>query len=175
MEEQANQNNGKSSSKVGLAIIGVIVVAFIGIVAYQSQNQSQNQNTNPQSSPAVTQGAQTETNTTQEAGPTLADQEASAYKDGTYNAVGNYTSPGGQEELGVTLTVASGVVVDSTVEVLATRPMSKTRQTDFSEHYKDMVVGKSIDEITLGKVSGSSLSPKGFNDAVEKIKAEAQS
>lgn len=174
MEEQANQSKGNSSSKVGLAIIGVIVVAFIGIVAYQSQNQSQNQNTNPQSSPAVTAGAQTETNTTTEAGPTVAGQE-SAYKDGTYTAVGNYTSPGGQEELGVTLTIASGVVTDSTVEVLATRPMSKTRQTDFAENYKDMVVGKSIDELSLGKVSGSSLSPKGFNDAVEKIKAEAQS
>ena len=176
MEEQANQNTGKSSSKVGLAIVGLIVIAFIGIVAYQSQNQSQTQNTAAtQPTPAVTAGAQSGS-TSEEAGPTLAaDADASAYKDGTYTAVGNYTSPGGQEELGVTLTVASGVVTASEVEVKATRPISQERQTDFAENYESQVVGKNIDEISLGKVSGSSLSPKGFNDAVEKIKTQAQS
>lgn len=174
MEEQANQNTGKSSSKVGLAIVGLIVIAFIGIVAYQSQNQSQTQNTTAtQPTPAVTAGAQSGS-TSEEAGPTLA-EDASAYKDGTYTAVGNYTSPGGQEELGVTLTVASGIVTASEVEVKATRPISKERQTDFAENYESQVVGINIDEISLGKVSGSSLSPKGFNDAVEKIKTQAQS
>lgn len=172
MEEQANQNKG-NSSKVGLAIIGLIVIAFIGIVAYQSQ-QGQTQTANPQSNPAVTSAAQTETNTTTETAPSET-AEAGAYKDGTYTAVGNYTSPGGQEELGVTLTVDNGVVTASEVEVKATRPISKERQTDFANNYESLVVGKSIDEISLSKVSGSSLSPKGFNDAVEKIKTQAQS
>lgn len=172
MEEQTNQNKG-NSSKVGLAIIGLIVIAFIGIVAYQSQ-QGQSQTATNQSSPAVTQAAQTETNTTEETAPSEA-AEAGAYKDGTYTAVGNYTSPGGQEELGVTLTIADGVVTESQVEVKATRPISKERQTDFANNYESQVVGKNIDEISLTKVSGSSLSPKGFNDAVEKIKSQAQS
>lgn len=176
MEEQTNQSK-ENSSKVGLAVIGLIVIAFIGIVAYQStQNQSQTQNqtqNTAQSNPAVT-AAGGATGTSEEAGPTVAEQE-SAYKDGEYTSVGAYTSPGGQEELGVTLILASGVVVDSQVEVKATRPISKERQQDFADNYKDMVVGKSIDEISLVKVSGSSLSPKGFNDAVEKIKTQAQS
>jgi hypothetical protein len=38
-----------------------------------------------------------------------------------------------------------------------------------------MVVGKNISELQLTKVSGSSLTPQGFMDALEKIKAEAQS
>ena len=170
MEEQANQNKGNSSSKVGLAIVGLIVIAFIGIVAYQSQNKSQNQNTaSTQTSPAV----QSESTTNE---PTAAQAaEASAYKDGTYTAVGNYTSPGGKEELGVTLTIANGIVTDSKVEVKATRPTSVERQTDFATHYEPQVEGKNIDEISLTKVSGSSLSPKGFNDAVEQIKTQAQS
>jgi Tfp pilus assembly protein PilV len=174
MEEQTNQAKG-NSSKVGLAIIGLIVIAFIGIVAYQStQNQTQNQTqSTAQSTPAVTSG--NAAGTSEEAQPSSAEAQASPYKDGTYTAVGNYTSPGGQEELGVTLTLASGVVVDSQVEVKATRPISKERQEDFAENYQSQVVGKSIDEISLGKISGSSLSPKGFNDAVEKVKTQAQS
>jgi hypothetical protein len=170
MEEQTNQNKGNSSSKAGLAIIGIIVIAFIGIVAYQSQSPSQSQTTNPQSSPAVTSAAQAEPTTA-----SAEDTNASAYKDGTYTAVGNYTSPGGQETLGVTLTIANGVITDSEVEVQATRPTSVERQTDFANNYAAQVEGKNIDEISLTKVSGSSLSPKGFNDAVEQIKTQAQS
>lgn len=171
MEEQANQNTSKSSSKVGLALVGIIVVAFIGIVAYQSQNKNQSQTTT-QTSPAVQQEARS--NPTNETGSETT-ETASAYKDGTYSADGNYVSPGGQEELGVTLTITNGIVTDSQVEVKATRPMSKERQTDFATHYKAEVVGKNIDELSLSRVSGSSLSPKGFNDAVEKIKSQAKS
>ena len=38
-----------------------------------------------------------------------------------------------------------------------------------------MVVGKNIDEVAITKVAGSSLTPKGFTDALEKIKADAKS
>lgn len=101
--------------------------------------------------------------------------ESSMYQDGTYEMVGNYVSPGGPETVGVTVTIANDVITDATVEVLATRPASKAKQEDFAANYKPMVVGKSIDEVMLTKVSGSSLTPKGFNDALEKIKAEAKS
>ena len=174
MEEQANQNNKTGSSKVGLAIVGIIVIAFIGIFAYQSQTMTQNTTTSPQSSPATTSESSGTSELTDEETPSQDAQEGT-YKDGEYTAVGNYTSPGGEEELGVTLTVASGVVTDAVVEVKATRPISKARQEDFAANYKDMVIGKEIDSISLGKVSGSSLTPKGFNDAVTKVKAEAQS
>lgn len=163
----------KSSAGPMIAIIGIIVIVVAGIIGYQSMNKSAttaNTTTNEQ----VTQPTSQSGEATQPSAA-MEKTEASAYKDGTYTAVGNYTSPGGAEELGVTLTIADGVVTDSQVEVKATRPISKTRQTDFAEHYKDMVVGKNLDDLSLGKVSGSSLSPKGFNDAVEKIKQEAQS
>jgi hypothetical protein len=35
-------------------------------------------------------------------------------------------------------------------------------------------VGKNIDELNVSKVAGSSLTSGGFNQAVEKIKQEAQ-
>lgn len=101
--------------------------------------------------------------------------ESSMYQDGTYEMIGEYVSPGGPETVGVTVTLANGIITDANVEVLATRPASVDKQTDFAANYKPMVIGKNIDEVMLTKVSGSSLTPKGFNDAIEKIKAEAKS
>ncbi len=97
-----------------------------------------------------------------------------SYEDGTYAADGNYISPAGEEEVGVSLTLADGVVTDATFQGKAEHPASKQWQGKFSEGFKELVVGKSIDEISLGVVNGSSLAPKGFMDAVEKIKVEAQ-
>ncbi len=96
------------------------------------------------------------------------------YKDGTYTAVGNYVSPGGPEEVGITLTLKDDTIVDASFEIKATRPKSVEMQTAFAENYKQFVVGKNIDEVNLSKVSSSSLTPKGFNDAIEKIKSEAK-
>jgi hypothetical protein len=165
MDEQNNtQTEKKSQTGSILAIVGIIVIVVAGIIGYQSMNK-------PQATTANTVAVQP--TVAKEAEPTASSQ--SAYKDGEYSAVGNYVSPGGAEELGVTLTIANGIVTDSEVTVKATRPESKMKQTDFAEHYKTEVVGKNLADLQLGKVSGSSLSPKGFNDAVDKIKAEAKS
>ncbi len=165
------QSTEKKSSNGGLiAIIGIIVIVLVGVIGYQTMTKQQSTTNQTQTQTPATQEQTAET--TQ---PTTGETTTGAYKDGTYTAVGNYTSPGGQEEVDVTLTIANGVVTDSEFVSKATRPISKERQADFGAHYKDQVVGKSLDEIELGKVSGSSLTPKGFNDAVSKIKAEAGS
>jgi hypothetical protein len=96
------------------------------------------------------------------------------YKDGVYTQVGDYKSPAGAEQIDVKLTLENGVVVESEVTPKATAPISKVKQEAFAEGYKEMVVGKSIKDLQLGKIAGASLTPKGFNDAVEKIKAEAK-
>ena len=97
-----------------------------------------------------------------------------SYKDGTYTVVGNYVSPGGPREIDVTITLNDDIITDSVFVGKATDATSKRFQGEFSDNYKTMVIGKNIDEVSLTKVSGSSLIPKGFMDAVEKIKAEAQ-
>ncbi len=99
----------------------------------------------------------------------------SMYRNGIYSVVGEYISPGGMESIGVTLTLVNGVITDSVVIPHAERPISVTMQADFTANYKTFVVGKNIDEVSLTKVSGSSLTPVGFNDALAKIKIEAQS
>lgn len=100
---------------------------------------------------------------------------ASTYKDGIYTAVGGYLSPGGQEQVSVTLTLEGDIITDAKFEPMAERPISIMMQNAFAADYKQFVVGKNIDEVNLTKVSSSSLTPQGFNDAVNKIKVEAKS
>ena len=97
----------------------------------------------------------------------------SNYTDGTYTAEGSYTSPGGQESIGVSLTLKGGVVSDVTVTPEATSGNAKQYQTAFASGIADEVVGVAIDDLSVDKVSGSSLTSDGFNAAVESIKADA--
>ncbi len=96
------------------------------------------------------------------------------YKDGTYSATGAYVSPGGAESVGVTLTLVGGIITDASFEAHAEIPISQMMQKVFSENFRPMVVGKPLEGLALSKVSTSSLTPVGFNDALEKIRAEAE-
>ena len=111
--------------------------------------------------------------------PTESKKEVSAatpsYKDGEYTQAGDYTSPGGAEQIDVDLTLKNDIIVDAKVTSKAEKPKSKFMQGVFVENYKQYVIGKNINDLKLSKVAGSSLTPQGFNDAVEKIKAQAKS
>ncbi len=96
------------------------------------------------------------------------------YTDGTYSAIGNYNSPGGAETIGVSLVLKDDIITSATVTAQATRPQSKMFQDMFIGAFASQVVGKNIADLNLSKISGSSLTPKGFNDAVAKIKAQAK-
>lgn len=98
---------------------------------------------------------------------------ASAYKDGTYSAVGSYNSPGGSDDLNVSVTLADGIITDATVTSGAHDQTSSHYQGVFIANYKPLVIGKNIDDVVLSKVSGSSLTSGGFNQALTKIKAQA--
>ncbi len=165
MENQPEKNNNLA---IGLVVIGLVAALAIGGYVYSS-NQSKTSDT------AQVSAAPTATATAQSNSMMMASDSAmmAEYKDGSYTADGSYTTPGGQEMIGVTLTLANGVVTEVEVEEKGIKPISKEKQADFAKNYKTQVVGKKIDEINLTKVSGSSLTPKGFNAALELIKAEA--
>lgn len=151
-------------------IVLVLVVAVYGLFKYVKKEAPASQNPialpiAPNATPPV---GQTTTVTPPPSMP------LSVYKDGIYNAVGNYVSPGGAEEIGLKVTLKDDVVVSAEMEVKATRPTSVKMQTAVKENFSPLVIGKKIVEIKLDKVSGSSLTPKGFNDAIEKIKTQAK-
>lgn len=99
---------------------------------------------------------------------------ASVYKDGTYSATGSYMSPGGKDLLGVTITLADDVITSVTVTNGAGDHTSDRYQEKFISGYKQYVVGKNIADVKLTKVSGASLTPIGFNDALSQIKSKAK-
>ena len=114
------------------------------------------------------------TKSTSDAAPsTSAPAGSSAYKDGEYKAEGEYTSPGGKETVGVSLTLAGDKVTAVTVTPESTNPNGKKYQGEFADGIAAEVVGKSLNELKVSKVAGSSLTSGGFNDAVDKIKADA--
>lgn len=97
------------------------------------------------------------------------------YKDGTYKADGKYVSPNGQETIGVQLTLSSGVVSALQLTPYPSNPNTQKFQGEFISGINAVVVGKPIDELNVSKISGSSLTSGGFNDAISQIKKEATS
>jgi uncharacterized protein with FMN-binding domain len=151
------------------ALVWTIVILVIAVAAYGYWRYVKNE---PSQSQTPIETPVSETPTPTPTGGTTG--TSSVYKDGTYSAIGNYFSPNGAEQLAVSVTLKNDVIVDSTVVSKATFPTSKNFQTIFVNNYKTYVTGKKIQDVKLDKVSGSSLSPKGFNDALAKIEVQAK-
>jgi hypothetical protein len=73
----------------------------------------------------------------------------------------------------VSLTLASGVVTAVKTTTSGTSPDEVHYQGEFNSGISAAVVGKKIDELSVDKVGGSSLTSDGFNTALDKIKTEA--
>jgi uncharacterized protein with FMN-binding domain len=101
------------------------------------------------------------------------DSGAGVYADGTYTAEGSYATPESVEAITVTVTLESDVITSVDVEGSPSRPESEQYQSQFIGGISDAVVGQDIDEISVSRVAGSSLTSGGFNEAIEAIKAEA--
>jgi uncharacterized protein with FMN-binding domain len=108
-----------------------------------------------------------------DAGAGSGSTSADGYADGTYTAEGSYATPESVETVTVTLTLAEDVVTEVEVTGNPQARESEQYQSQFIGGIKNEVVGKSLDEVSVSRVSGSSLTSGGFMQAVELIKAEA--
>lgn len=110
------------------------------------------------------------------AAATSAEDDAAddTYKDGEYSATGNYVSPGGPQQVGVTVTLSNNVITALSLDTSQTKGTSKEFQGKFASGIDALVIGKSIDEIDVDKVAGSSLTSTGFDDAIDQIKTQAR-
>jgi uncharacterized protein with FMN-binding domain len=93
------------------------------------------------------------------------------YTDGEYTAEGLYA---GKKSIIVKVGLANDAIKH--VEVTPNTPnikLSFNLQKRFAAAVPEEVVGKPIDEVHLDRLAGSSLTTKGFNEALAKIKAEA--
>lgn len=160
------QNN--TSKVIGLGAIVLIAVAGTGAAVYFNRPETDT------SSTGSTQPNTTSTDSAASSNDTsTAAETTGAYKDGSYSADGSYRSPGGNETIGVTVSLKDNIVTAVDIKTNATGN-SAQYQTMFKNGVSDLTVGKNIDEINLSRVSGSSLTSTGFNDALDEIKNEAK-
>lgn len=156
--------------KLSPAIAAIIIIVLIGIAATavivinNATNSEQTTETSDMTLPASTN-----TNTSESNGST----STANYKDGTYSATGSYSTPNGQESIQLTVTITGGVITSTSLVENARSGEAKEYQADFASGYKTLVVGKKVDEVSLSRVAGSSLTSNGFNKALETIKTDA--
>ena len=94
-------------------------------------------------------------------------------KDGTYSATGDYQSPGGPSAVAVTVTLRSGTITAVKVDPKAPNPTAQQYESQFASGIGAVAVGKPIEGLQVGAVSGSSLTSQGFEKALAAIRSEA--
>lgn len=162
-------------------IVGLIVIVLLttastaGAVAYNNASLVSQSTTGPTISiPPAT----TPTPTTPNPSPAPTRQPSTSgttYKNGTYSAKGTFNTPDGSVQIGVTITLASDKI--TTVSIDDSNISSRESQqytTRFVNGINQLVVGKSINSVDVSRVSGASLTPIGFNKALEVIKNDAK-
>jgi uncharacterized protein YcfJ len=95
------------------------------------------------------------------------------HTDGTYTAEGSYATPESVETISVTVTLENDIITDVQVTGDPQARESQEYQGKFIGGISDAVVGQDIDEISVSRVAGSSLTSGGFNKAIEDISAQS--
>ncbi|MFT4186045.1 MAG: hypothetical protein QM613_02285 [Micrococcaceae bacterium] len=179
---QFNENKTRKIKPALISLIALIVVTVIGAIVYAT-TRNKDKNTavvdtgSTKTTPATQKATKTPTPSTSKKSTAKATtaKPKTVYKDGTYTATGDYNTPGGTESVTVNLTLKGDKVTTVKTVGSATGGNSAQFQGQFLSAYQSEVVGKAINNIQLTRVAGSSLTPNGFNAAIDKIKADAKS
>ncbi len=166
--DKENQTTQTPKSNTSMIMVGVLVsVVLVAVVGMQMMNKP--------SAPAVETQPAAQNTPAAMMEATISTMDTAGYKDGMYSEEGSYKTPAGMKKVKVDVTLKDGKIVDSTVTGLAEDEKSIGFQKIFVENYKPLITGKSISEVKLDKVSGSSLTSAGFNEALQKIATAAKS
>lgn len=154
------QERKKLPPAIAALIVIVLVAGVVAAVIAVNANRS-------------TEDEASEQQTTQVENGSNANTGSGEYLDGTYQATGSYVTPGGVEEIGVTVTLENGVITSASLDQRAEAADSKQYQQAFASGFRELVVGESIDDVEVSRVAGSSLTSAGFHDALDEIKLDA--
>lgn len=165
-ERALDQPKQINKALVGIIVAVVLIGATVGTVYFMKKDTSASNVSTTTSTPTTT----SETGTTTPSTTT----STGTYKDGTYSASSSYRTPESTESIDVRVTVANNVVTDVSVSQTARKRDSEFYQQQFADNYKSEVVGKNINEVSLSRVAGSSLTSGGFNSALDTIKQDAK-
>lgn len=174
-----DRDNSADNTKKIIASVVVLVAVVLATVSVNALSKKDARTaTIDTGSKTTTPSTDTTTNTTTPSTPDTTSAPAAdtqAYTDGTYAATGSYTSPGGTEAIKISITIQADTVTATSAQGLANDRDAEVYQQSFIEGYKSLVIGKKLDSISLSRVSGSSLTSRGFNNALNQIKDQAQS
>ncbi len=151
--------------RIGVAAVGVAgAFALAGCAASDTATE-----------PTAGTTAPAESSTTP--GPAASASEStsssSTYADGTYTAEGSYATPESVETIVVTVTLENDIITAVDVSGDPQKRESEEYQGRFIGGIAEVVVGQDIDQISVSRVAGSSLTSGGFNQAIDTIKSEA--
>lgn len=153
-----------------VAVLGIIIVV-LGAVFFLSPEPT----TTPTDTVATEEANRTEEMQATEETSVSSDPNPSpdtALAPETVTESATYLTPARVEhKVTVTLTLEGDVVTAANVLYNDLETYSDPNQELFDTAYEPLVIGKSLDEISLSRVGGASLTTGAFNDALAKIKA----
>lgn len=150
-------SDGQNKAIIGIIVVVLLVAATTAVIVWGTGKSEGNTSTTTSVSPSTSASVTSST----------------SFKDGTYSATGSYQTPGGTESIGVKVTLNGGAITDASVTQNATHAEAKEYQAAFASAFKSQVVGKKVSEVSLSRVAGSSLTPIGFNNAIDSIEQQA--
>jgi uncharacterized protein with FMN-binding domain len=168
----ANLQKNLPATFTALAVAGVAVWGALSMRNSQEEVPQTTESLPESTSPTATSQSPASTPTSTTSSPTST-ATTGGFKDGSYTATGSYGTPGGTQRIEVTLSLSGGVITKASVKNQATDRESSGFQDEFIAAFSSKVVGKKLSEVSLGKTSGSSLTPRGFNAALATIKNQA--
>jgi uncharacterized protein with FMN-binding domain len=122
----------------------------------------------PATAPAETDSSPAATPETQD---TVTPDSTSTYNDGEYAATGWYGGLPSHHD--VTLTIEDDTVTAVEITTPADDETSLGYQQRFAAALPEAIVGRSIDELDIDRLAGSSGCSEGFMDALAQIKEQA--
>jgi hypothetical protein len=174
------QQRSKRREVIATLAVLIVVVAIVG--AATASNKKHNTlaagtATGSSATRTSTSTASTTTGVTPAASTsaTTSTTSGSGYTDGTYMATGSFSTPGGIDTITINLTLKSGIITATSATGTVNDRDGQEYQNEFISNYKQQVVGKNVDSVSLTRVSGASLTTQGFNEALSQIKQQAQS
>lgn len=162
------------SIRSGAALAGVMGVLVLAGCGTAATAESAEDSTSTDTGTSTEQSTDTSTtDSTDTSTETSTDDGTSDYADGTYTADGTYQTPQSVETVTVTVTLEDDVVTDVEVSGDPQASESQQYQSQFIDGIAAEVVGVDIDDLSVDRVAGSSLTSGGFNSAIEQIKQDA--
>ena len=171
--------NATTPKIVGGALIGFIALTalyFFILAPIADNNKTSDLNSQTSTSSSSSNSNQSSSQeSSKPASTTTPDQATSTYNNGTYSATINYVVPKSDNSITVEMNVENGKVSS----VKTTHDYSD-RESDFyianfDSLIEEAVTGKSIDNLSVGRIGGASLTSNAFDDAIATIKNEAKS